>query len=110
MAAQLPELFLDRSVHFSFFVHPFSYTSNAEMEGSLSYHLSFSQRLTVPVVHQFIADLKDCVKEVKTMPASAKQGNMVMLYGPSFLSSIAHCPPPVPFNSSEFPCLVITEC
>ncbi|KAL5523548.1 hypothetical protein ACEPAG_7721 [Sanghuangporus baumii] len=42
-------------------------------------------RLTVPVVDQFIADLKDCVREVKVLSSStsssAKEGNMVALYG-----------------------------
>jgi len=39
-------------------------------------------RLTVPVVDNFIADLKDCVKEVKANPpVKDKQGNMVALYG-----------------------------
>lgn len=36
----------------------------------------------MPVVDNFIADLKDCVKEVKANPpAKEKQGNMVALYG-----------------------------
>ncbi|KAL5507479.1 DPL1 [Sanghuangporus vaninii] len=47
-------------------------------------------RLTVPVVDQFIADLKDCVREVKVLSSStsssvkkdkAEEGNMVALYG-----------------------------
>ena len=41
------------------------------------------QRLTVPVVDQFIADLKDCIREEKIEPKKAKgeEGNMVALYG-----------------------------
>ncbi|KAL5528632.1 DPL1 [Sanghuangporus sanghuang] len=44
-------------------------------------------RLTVPVVDQFIADLKDCVREVKVLSSSmsseekGEEGNMVALYG-----------------------------
>ncbi|KAI5116500.1 hypothetical protein M0805_009925 [Coniferiporia weirii] len=39
-------------------------------------------RLTVPVVDNFIADLKDCVREMKgRSSAGDKQGNMVVLYG-----------------------------
>ena len=36
-------------------------------------------RLTVPVVDQFIADLKDAVKEAQLEPGG--KGTMVMLYG-----------------------------
>jgi hypothetical protein len=42
------------------------------------------QRLTVPVVDQFIADLKDCVREEKAAPKKSKgekEGNMVAVYG-----------------------------
>jgi hypothetical protein len=39
----------------------------------------FSQRLTVPVVDQFIADLKDSVDSVKGQPTG--KGSMVTLYG-----------------------------
>ncbi|THH00240.1 hypothetical protein EW145_g7117 [Phellinidium pouzarii] len=40
-------------------------------------------RLTVPVVDQFIADLKDCVREVKErqLAKGDKEGTMVVLYG-----------------------------
>ncbi|KAH8119046.1 hypothetical protein DFH11DRAFT_416442 [Phellopilus nigrolimitatus] len=39
-------------------------------------------RLTVPVVDNFIADLKDCVAEIKASPQSKeKEGNMVAVYG-----------------------------
>ncbi|PAV18522.1 PLP-dependent transferase [Pyrrhoderma noxium] len=39
-------------------------------------------RLTVPVVDHFIADLKDCVLEVKnSSPKDGEEGNMVALYG-----------------------------
>ena len=40
------------------------------------------QRLTVPVVDQFIADLKDAVRDAKLAPSG--QGTMVMLYGAYF--------------------------
>jgi hypothetical protein len=39
----------------------------------------FSQRLTVPLVDQFIADLKDSVDSVKGQPTG--KGSMVTLYG-----------------------------
>lgn len=37
------------------------------------------QRLTVSVVDQFIADLKDCVQEAKAKPS--EDGHMVTVYG-----------------------------
>ena len=37
------------------------------------------QRLTVPVVDNFIADLKDAISEAKLAPSG--KGTMVMLYG-----------------------------
>jgi sphinganine-1-phosphate aldolase len=37
------------------------------------------QRLTVSVVDQFIADLKDCVREAKAKPSET--GQMVTVYG-----------------------------
>jgi hypothetical protein len=40
------------------------------------------QRLTVPMVDQLIADLKDCVEGVKGQPLG--KGNMVTLYGTSY--------------------------
>ena len=40
------------------------------------------QRLTVPVVDSFIADLKDAVREAKLTPSG--KGTMVMLYGACF--------------------------
>ena len=43
----------------------------------------------MPVVDNFIADLKDAVQEAKLAPDG--QGTMVMLYGA--------CPVPVPFPS-----------
>jgi len=36
-------------------------------------------RLTIPVVDQFIAELKECVAEAKTNPSG--KGNMVAVYG-----------------------------
>ncbi len=39
----------------------------------------FLKRLTVPAVDQFIADLKDSVKEAKIAPSG--NGTMVSLYG-----------------------------
>ena len=40
---------------------------------------TLTQRLTVPVVDQFIADLKDCVREAKSSPSVI--GQMVTVYG-----------------------------
>ena len=37
------------------------------------------KRLTVPVVDNFIADLKDAISEAKLAPSG--KGTMVMLYG-----------------------------
>jgi len=37
------------------------------------------QRLTVPLVDTFIADLKDSVEDAKTTPG--EKGNMVQVYG-----------------------------
>jgi hypothetical protein len=37
------------------------------------------QRLTVPLVDTFIADLKDSVEDAKTAPGG--KGNMVQVYG-----------------------------
>ena len=54
-------------------------------------HISFryfcypKQRLTVPLVDQFIADLKDSVKDAKIAPSG--KGSMVAVYGMSFQSS-----------------------
>lgn len=45
-------------------------------EGPLSI---LKQRLTVPVADQFIADLKDCVREAKSKPSVI--GQMVTVYG-----------------------------
>ena len=42
--------------------------------------LYLSQRLTVSMVDNFIADLKDAVKEAKVTPSG--EGTMVALYGP----------------------------
>ncbi len=39
------------------------------------------QRLTVPVVDEFIADLKDAIREARTNPSG--KGTMVALYGKS---------------------------
>ncbi|KAF8585929.1 PLP-dependent transferase [Ramaria rubella] len=52
-------------------------------------------RLTVPIVDQFIADLKECVQEAKTKPSGS--GHMVTVYGlgnssavgPAFVSQAA---------------------
>jgi hypothetical protein len=41
----------------------------------------FSQRLTIAVVDQFIADLKDSVESVRGQPTG--KGTMVTLYGSS---------------------------
>jgi len=41
--------------------------------------VSFLKRLTVQAVDQFIADLKDSVKEAKVAPSGT--GTMVSLYG-----------------------------
>lgn len=43
-----------------------------------------NQRLTVPVTHNFIADLKDSVRDAKGKPAG--EGNMVAVYGTCGLS------------------------
>lgn len=45
----------------------------------------------MPVVDNFIADLKDAVQEAKLAPDG--QGTMVMLYGA--------CPVPIPFSRSR---------
>ena len=37
------------------------------------------QRLTLPIVDQFIVDLKDAVREAKLAPSG--QGTMVAIYG-----------------------------
>ena len=47
--------------------------------------------MTVPVVDNFIADLKDAVREAKLTPSG--KGTMVMLYGA--------CPVPIPFSRSR---------
>lgn len=41
--------------------------------------LLWTQRLTLPVVDQFLADLKDAVREAKVSPSG--KGTMVSLYG-----------------------------
>ncbi|KAG8838416.1 hypothetical protein FRC18_004696 [Serendipita sp. 400] len=46
------------------------------------------QRLTVGVVEQFIADLKECVEQVKGKPTG--KGNMVTLYGLGSSSAVGH--------------------
>lgn len=38
-------------------------------------------RLTVPVVDEFIQDLKSAVEEAKSMPAGMGQGTMTQIYG-----------------------------
>ncbi|KAG8788586.1 hypothetical protein FRC20_008180 [Serendipita sp. 405] len=45
-------------------------------------------RLTVGVVEQFIADLKECVEQVKGKPTG--KGNMVTLYGLGSSSAVGH--------------------
>jgi len=51
------------------------------LSGPAAVHIACT-RLTIPVVDKFIADLKDCVREVKERPASDKtEGNMVAVYG-----------------------------
>ena len=59
------------------------------------------QRLTVPVVDNLIADLKECVREVKEASAAAqaqggkgkkkKEGTMVALYGPYRFTFVVCC-------------------
>lgn len=48
------------------------------LTGPAAVHIACT-RLTIPMVDQFVADLKDCVVEVKGKPAG--KGNMVALYG-----------------------------
>ena len=52
---------------------------------SLRYFRKPKQRLTVPLVDQFIADLKDSVKDAKIAPSG--KGSMVAVYGMSFQTS-----------------------
>ena len=73
-----------------------------------------SQRLTVPVVDQFIADLKDCVREAKTKPSET--GRMVTVYG-TYCQSAATCHFERHFSRHRFgslkcsgACLCITSC
>ena len=44
---------------------------------------SGTQRLTVPLVDNFISDLKDAIREAKLAPTG--KGTMVMLYGACLL-------------------------
>ncbi|KLO15424.1 PLP-dependent transferase [Schizopora paradoxa] len=58
------------------------------LSGPPAVHIACT-RLTVPVVDKFIADLKECVQEVKERPATDKtEGDMVAVYGVGTSSAV----------------------
>jgi sphinganine-1-phosphate aldolase len=56
--------------------------ADCQLSRVINYGVAQPQRLTVPLVDTFIADLKDSVEEAKTAPGG--KGNMVQVYGTLF--------------------------